>query len=213
MPHARDLSRLWRCMCIGRSATRLAPPPAAANRAWNAGRALCDGIVIDLTGMNRVAVGPDNRTARISGGARAADILRGWPRPSWPASGQSQRSRWPRKRQRPARICAVTRLSGMMLRPKDWPERWSTGEDRMHPRNRCRPRRGVSFNGLTTGRGPQLPAVKPQKRKISVAAQTPAETTKSPDCPQDRLLPSMGKACPRPSTNTLSTRGTAAPSA
>jgi FAD/FMN-containing dehydrogenase len=40
-----------------------------------AGRALCDGLVIDLTGMNRVAVGPDDRTARISGGARAADVL------------------------------------------------------------------------------------------------------------------------------------------
>jgi hypothetical protein len=211
MPHARDLSRLWRCMCIGRSATRLAPPPAAANRAWNAGRALCDGIVIDLTGMNRVAVGPDNRTS--------PEAL---VPPTFCAAGHGPHGRHrgspkdhdgPRKRQRPARICAVTRLSGMMLRPKDWPERWSTGEDRMHPRNRCRPRRGVSFNGLTTGRGPQLPAVKPQKRKISVAAQTPAETTKSPDCPQDRLLPSMGKACPRPSTNTLSTRGTAAPSA
>jgi FAD/FMN-containing dehydrogenase len=41
-----------------------------------AGRALCDGIVIDLSGMNGVAVGPDNRTAQISGGARAADVLR-----------------------------------------------------------------------------------------------------------------------------------------
>jgi hypothetical protein len=40
-----------------------------------AGRALCDGLVIDLSGMNGVVVGPDNRTARISGGARAADVL------------------------------------------------------------------------------------------------------------------------------------------
>jgi len=40
-----------------------------------AGRALCDGIVIDLSGMNAVVVDPHNRTARISGGARAADVL------------------------------------------------------------------------------------------------------------------------------------------
>src|SRR6516165_2951032 len=39
-----------------------------------AGRALCDGIVIDLRGMNVVAVGRD-KTAQISGGARAADVL------------------------------------------------------------------------------------------------------------------------------------------
>src|SRR6266478_4423562 len=41
-----------------------------------AGRALCDGLVLDLTGMNDVIVGPDNRTARIAGGARAADVLK-----------------------------------------------------------------------------------------------------------------------------------------
>jgi FAD/FMN-containing dehydrogenase len=40
-----------------------------------AGRALCDGIVIDLRGMNGVVVGSDHRSARISGGARAADVL------------------------------------------------------------------------------------------------------------------------------------------
>src|SRR5262245_49281209 len=41
-----------------------------------AGRALCDGIVIDLSGMNDVVVGADKRSARIAGGARAADVLR-----------------------------------------------------------------------------------------------------------------------------------------
>ncbi len=46
----------------------------AGGHDW-AGRALCDGIVIDLRGMNSVVVGSDNRTARISGGARAADVL------------------------------------------------------------------------------------------------------------------------------------------
>jgi hypothetical protein len=40
-----------------------------------AGRALCDGLVIDLRGMNDVIVGSDNRTARVSGGARASDVL------------------------------------------------------------------------------------------------------------------------------------------
>jgi FAD/FMN-containing dehydrogenase len=39
-----------------------------------AGRALCDGLVIDLSGMNDVSVGSDNRTARILGGARASDV-------------------------------------------------------------------------------------------------------------------------------------------
>jgi FAD/FMN-containing dehydrogenase len=40
-----------------------------------AGRALCDGLVIDLSGMNDVLVDADHRTARISGGARASDVL------------------------------------------------------------------------------------------------------------------------------------------
>lgn len=40
-----------------------------------AGRALCDGIVIDLSGMNGVVVGPEKRSARLSGGARASDVL------------------------------------------------------------------------------------------------------------------------------------------
>ena len=38
-----------------------------------AGRALCAGIVIDLSGMNGVSVDADHRSAIISGGARAAD--------------------------------------------------------------------------------------------------------------------------------------------
>jgi FAD/FMN-containing dehydrogenase len=39
-----------------------------------AGRALCAGIVIDLSGMNGVSVNADHRSATISGGARAADV-------------------------------------------------------------------------------------------------------------------------------------------
>ena len=37
-------------------------------------RALCSGIVIDLSGMNGVVVGSAKRTAQISGGARASDV-------------------------------------------------------------------------------------------------------------------------------------------
>jgi FAD/FMN-containing dehydrogenase len=38
------------------------------------GRALCAGIVIDLSGMNGVSVDADHRSAIIPGGARAADV-------------------------------------------------------------------------------------------------------------------------------------------
>jgi FAD/FMN-containing dehydrogenase len=40
-----------------------------------AGRALCDGIVIDLSAMNAVAVGSEDHSVRISGGARASDVV------------------------------------------------------------------------------------------------------------------------------------------
>jgi FAD/FMN-containing dehydrogenase len=40
-----------------------------------AGRALCDGIVVDLSRMKGVVVESGNSTARISGGARAADVM------------------------------------------------------------------------------------------------------------------------------------------
>jgi FAD/FMN-containing dehydrogenase len=40
-----------------------------------AGRALCDGIVIDLTAMNDVTLSPDYRVARIPGGACASDVF------------------------------------------------------------------------------------------------------------------------------------------
>src|SRR5262245_50078812 len=40
-----------------------------------AGRALCDGIVIDLSGMNGVTVNLDDQTAQISGGARIANVV------------------------------------------------------------------------------------------------------------------------------------------
>jgi FAD/FMN-containing dehydrogenase len=40
-----------------------------------AGRSLCNGIVIDLSGMRGVMLGSDHRTATVSGGARAADVI------------------------------------------------------------------------------------------------------------------------------------------
>lgn len=40
-----------------------------------AGRALCTGLVIDLSGMNGVAISANSRFARMSGGARASDVL------------------------------------------------------------------------------------------------------------------------------------------
>ncbi|MGY4368675.1 hypothetical protein ACVW1A_004740 [Bradyrhizobium sp. LB1.3] len=40
-----------------------------------AGRALCGGVAIDLPAMNDVTLSPDNRSARISGGARAWDAF------------------------------------------------------------------------------------------------------------------------------------------
>jgi FAD/FMN-containing dehydrogenase len=41
-----------------------------------AGRALCDGLVIDLRAMNHVDVDLANSTATIGGGARACDVLK-----------------------------------------------------------------------------------------------------------------------------------------
>src|SRR5262249_4476495 len=40
-----------------------------------AGRALCDGLVIDMSAMNGVVVANDNRSAQVGGGARASDVI------------------------------------------------------------------------------------------------------------------------------------------
>ena len=40
-----------------------------------AGRALCDGIVIDVSLMRRVILSSDRRSAIISGGARVGDVV------------------------------------------------------------------------------------------------------------------------------------------
>ena len=40
-----------------------------------AGRALCDGLVIDLSAMNDTVIAADRHSARIAGGASASDVL------------------------------------------------------------------------------------------------------------------------------------------
>src|SRR5215469_12510936 len=40
-----------------------------------AGRALCDGLVLDLGGMRDVVISSDRRCARLLGGARTSDLL------------------------------------------------------------------------------------------------------------------------------------------
>ena len=40
-----------------------------------AGRALCEGLVIDMSGMKGVTVDSVERTAQVAGGARASDVL------------------------------------------------------------------------------------------------------------------------------------------
>ena len=40
-----------------------------------AGRALCEGLVIDMSGMNGATVDFVERTAQVAGGARASDVL------------------------------------------------------------------------------------------------------------------------------------------
>jgi hypothetical protein len=53
---------------------RLALSVRGGGHDW-AGRALCDGLVLDLRGMNGVTVGPDRRSAQIGGGASAFDVV------------------------------------------------------------------------------------------------------------------------------------------
>jgi FAD/FMN-containing dehydrogenase len=54
--------------------SRIALSVRGGGHDW-AGRALCDGLVIDLSAMNDVSIEADNCTARILGGARATDVL------------------------------------------------------------------------------------------------------------------------------------------
>lgn len=71
--HCRTLPDIQIAIAAARSAG-LSLSVRGGGHDW-AGRALCDGLVIDLSDMRDVVVSPDRRSARISGGARAADVL------------------------------------------------------------------------------------------------------------------------------------------
>jgi FAD/FMN-containing dehydrogenase len=71
--HCRTLQDIQLAIAAARSAG-LSLSVRGGGHDW-AGRALCDGLVLDLSGMRDVVVNPDRRSARISGGARASDVL------------------------------------------------------------------------------------------------------------------------------------------
>src|SRR5258705_8389975 len=71
--HCRTMPDIQLAIAAARSAG-LALSVRGSGQDW-AGRALCDGLVLDLSGMRDVHVSPDRRSARISGGARAVDVL------------------------------------------------------------------------------------------------------------------------------------------
>ena len=71
--HCRTLQDIQLAIASARSAG-LSLSVRGGGHDW-AGRALCDGLVLDLSGMRDVTVSPDRRSARISGGVRASDIL------------------------------------------------------------------------------------------------------------------------------------------
>jgi hypothetical protein len=71
--HCRTIPDIQLAISATRSAG-LALSVRSGGHDW-AGRALCDGLVLDLSGMRDVRVSPDRRSARISGGARAIDVL------------------------------------------------------------------------------------------------------------------------------------------
>src|SRR5215813_3756674 len=71
--HCQTLQAIQLAIAAARSAG-LSLSVRGGGHAW-AGRALCDGLVLDLSDMRNVMVSPDRRSARISGGARASDVL------------------------------------------------------------------------------------------------------------------------------------------
>src|SRR5262249_49642890 len=71
--HCRTLQDIQLAIAAARSAG-LSLSVRGGGHDW-AGRALCDGLVLDLSDMRNVMVSPDRRSARISGGARASDVL------------------------------------------------------------------------------------------------------------------------------------------
>jgi FAD/FMN-containing dehydrogenase len=71
--HCRTVQDIQLAIAAARSAG-LSLSVRGGGHDW-AGRALCDGLVLDLSDMRDVVVNPDRRSARISGGARALDVL------------------------------------------------------------------------------------------------------------------------------------------
>ncbi|MCP3464632.1 MULTISPECIES: FAD-binding protein [unclassified Bradyrhizobium] len=66
--HCRTLQDIQLAIAAARSAD-LSLSVRGGGHDW-AGHALCDGLVLDLSGLRNVVVSPDRRSARISGGAR-----------------------------------------------------------------------------------------------------------------------------------------------
>ena len=71
--HCRTLQDIQLAIAATRSAG-LSLSVRGGGHDW-AGRALCDGLVIDLSDMRDVVISRDRRSARILGGARASDVL------------------------------------------------------------------------------------------------------------------------------------------
>src|SRR5262245_534991 len=72
--HCRTVEEVQRAVCAARDCD-IPISVRGGGHDW-AGRALCDGLVIDLSGMNRVEAYGENCTAGVGGGARASDVLR-----------------------------------------------------------------------------------------------------------------------------------------
>src|SRR3954467_7699928 len=71
--HCRQASDVQRAIAAAREAS-MPLSVRGGGHDW-AGRALCDGLVIDLSPMRDVALTSDGWTARVGDGARAADLL------------------------------------------------------------------------------------------------------------------------------------------
>jgi FAD/FMN-containing dehydrogenase len=70
--HCRTVEHVQAAIRVARN-SKLPLSVRGGGHDW-AGRALCDGIVIDLCGMRDVVLDPDRDTVTVEGGARAADV-------------------------------------------------------------------------------------------------------------------------------------------
>jgi len=71
--HCRTVADAQSAIRAGREAD-LALSVRGGGHDW-AGRALCGGLVIDMSGMNSAVIAADKRSVRIAGGANASDVL------------------------------------------------------------------------------------------------------------------------------------------